>query len=492
MAVARKKTKPAPPEPVAIPTIIDLCHDERFFAEWFKNEESWRAWFAFLRVLFALPLDADDLEIFRQCTGQTAPNPNGYLEVSLLCGRRSGKSLILALIATYLACFKDYRKFLVKNERATIMVTSADRRQSQSIFRYLKGFLSVPLLAGLIERETSDVLELTNGVSLEVQTASFKTIRGRTVAASLNDESCFWNTDDGSANPDTEIFAALRPAMATIPGAMLFKASSPYAKRGSMYDDFKRFYGVEGSQVLVWKAPTWVMNPSVPQSFIDAEFERDPASASAELGAEWRTDISGWLDLATIENSVDSVTVRPPSTFITYTGFADVSGGVKDSAAVAIAHMEAGIAILDCVVEILAPHSPAEAVAQIAAVLRSYNLSEVTADRYASGFSIDAFAKNGIKFRASERDRSTIFVDVLPLFSSGCVRLISNQRLVNQLAALERKTNPSGRDRVDHPPGGHDDIAVAAAGALVLCSSQSKRPMLFFGSVETMNTAFRN
>jgi hypothetical protein len=487
MATVTKRKKPKPaPEPAATPTIIDLCRDPDFFADWFKDEKSWRTWFAFLRVLFALPLDAEDLKIFQECTGQSAPNPSGYFEVSLLCGRRSGKSLILALIATYLACFKDYRQHLVKNERATIMVLASDKKQAQSIFRYLKGFLSVPLLAGLIERETAEVLELTNGVSLEVTTASFKTLRGRTVAAALADESCFWNTDDGSANPDTEIFAALSPAMATIPGAMMFKASSPYAKRGSMYDDFKRYYGREGSPVLVWKAATWTMNPSVPQSFIDAAYERDPASAAAELGSEWRTDVSGWLDLATIEAAVDNdVTVRPPAPFITYTGFADMSGGVKDSAAVAIAHMEAGIAVLDCVVEIPAPHSPAEAAAQVASVLRSYNLSEVTADRYGSGFSIDAFAKHGIKHRASERDASTIFVDVLPLFSSGRVRLISNQRLVNQLAALERKTNPSGRDRVGHPPGGHDDIAVAAAGALVLATTQSKRTTLFFGSVET-------
>jgi hypothetical protein len=129
-ASTKRKTKPAP-EPVAVPTIIDLCRDPDFFADWFKDEESWRAWFAFLRVLFALPLEAGDLELFQQCTGQTAPNPGGYLEVSLICGRRSGKSLILALIATYLACFRDYRTRLVKNEKAVIFVIAADRRQSQ-------------------------------------------------------------------------------------------------------------------------------------------------------------------------------------------------------------------------------------------------------------------------------------------------------------------------------------------------------------------------
>lgn len=41
-------------------------------------------------------------------------------------------------------------------------------------------------------------------------------------------------------------------------------------------------------------------------------------------------------------------------------------------------------------------------------------------------------------------------------------------RLVSQLSNLERRTTRIGRDIVDHPPGGHDDVANAAAGALVL------------------------
>jgi hypothetical protein len=41
---------------------------------------------------------------------------------------------------------------------------------------------------------------------------------------------------------------------------------------------------------------------------------------------------------------------------------------------------------------------------------------------------------------------------------------------VNQLADLERRTGASGRDSVDHRRGQHDDVANAAAGALVIAS----------------------
>ena len=44
------------------------------------------------------------------------------------------------------------------------------------------------------------------------------------------------------------------------------------------------------------------------------------------------------------------------------------------------------------------------------------------------------------------------------------IELLDNPILVNQLANLERRTRSGGRDTVDHPPNGHDDLANAVAG----------------------------
>src|SRR5580704_4443894 len=152
-SATKRKPEALVSEPAPIPSILDVCNDEALFKPWFeKDPESWRAWFTFLKVLFGHPLDEAELEIYQACTGRSAPAPSGYVEASLICGRRSGKSLILALIAVYLATFRDYRQHLAAGERGVVMVIAADRRQAQSIFRYAKGFLSVPLLAGLIER----------------------------------------------------------------------------------------------------------------------------------------------------------------------------------------------------------------------------------------------------------------------------------------------------------------------------------------------------
>jgi hypothetical protein len=259
-------------------SILDACRDPELFAPWFKRPATWRGWFCFLRALFGLPLDLQDLVLFNQYTGRGDVPAGGFREAWLVVGRRGGKSMILAVIAVYLAVFVSWRPFLSPGERGTIMVVAADRRQARTIFRYVTALLKVPMLASLIERETADSIDLNNSVTIEILTANFRTVRGYTLCAALVDEVAFWHSED-SANPDHEILAAIRPAQATVPGAMLLCASSPYARRGALWDAYRKHYGNADSPVLVWKAPTLIMNPTVPRAVINAALEADPASA---------------------------------------------------------------------------------------------------------------------------------------------------------------------------------------------------------------------
>jgi hypothetical protein len=156
------------------------------------------------------------------------------------------------------------------------------------------------------------------------------------------------------------------------------------------------------------------------------------------------------------------------------------SGSGKDSFTAAISHEENGIAYLDALLEIRPPFNPSEVVAQIAEILKSYGLKEITGDRYSAGFVVELFAVNGITYRHSERDRSAIYADAMPLFTSARARILDIPKLVSQFAGLERKTSPSGRDRIDHGPGGHDDACNSAALAMVLATAVARGPRLFF------------
>ena len=59
--------------------------------------------------------------------------------------------------------------------------------------------------------------------------------------------------------------------------------------------------------------------------------------------------------------------------------------------------------------------------------------------------------------------------DLLPLINSGACDLLDSDKMKAQLVSLERRIARGGKDSIDHPPGGHDDIANAAAGVLVAC-----------------------
>src|SRR5262249_42354438 len=138
-------------------TIVDALGDKNLFAPWFKKPETWAAWRVFLAVLFALPMTEEQLALYVQCTGRQDGPTTVAREAWLACGRRAGKSFMLALVAVFLACFHDYRKYLQPGERGTIVVIAADRRQARTIFRYVRGLLhNVPMLRHMIERDTTD------------------------------------------------------------------------------------------------------------------------------------------------------------------------------------------------------------------------------------------------------------------------------------------------------------------------------------------------
>jgi hypothetical protein len=448
-------------------TILDAIDDETLFAPWFADRATWRAWRSCLCALFALPMGPEELQTFRDCTGRTDPPIAPASEAWLCCGRRAGKSFTLAVIAVFLACFKDLRSKLAPGERGTVMVIAADRRQARVIFRYIRGLITgVPMLANMIEREGAEVLELNNSISIEVGTASFRSVRGYALAAALVDEIAFLKTDEDAASPDEEVLTALRPGLATT-GGLLLCASSPYARKGALWDAWRRHYAQNADPVLFWQAPTRVMNPTVPQSVVDDALEKDPATASAEFLAVFRIDVENLINVEAVRACIRSdASEKLPNLRNRYSAFVDPSGGSSDSFTFAIAHREADTSVLDLTREWKPPFSPEGVVEEIVALCRKYRLTKVRGDRYAGQFCAEQFQKRGIHYEPADRTKSELYLDLVPLINSGAVDLLRNERIVQQLIALERRTTRGGRDTVDHGPGGHDDLANAVAGAL--------------------------
>jgi hypothetical protein len=164
-----------------------------------------------------------------------------------------------------------------------------------------------------VEHATGVVIRLSNGIDIETRAASWRRLRGVTCIAAICDESCFWFSDETSANRDTEILQAIRPALATT-GGLVAIISTPYSRRGATWESFSRDFGPDGDpEILVAAGASRTFNPSLSQRVIDRAYERDPVAAAAEYGGEWRADIAAFLSREAVMAWVDhGVIERPP------------------------------------------------------------------------------------------------------------------------------------------------------------------------------------
>jgi hypothetical protein len=236
-------------------------------------------------------------------------------------------------------------------------------------------------------------------------------------------------------------------------------------RRGAMVD----LHEQQGDPVLIWQAASRTMNPNLPARAVEQALAEDEPRARAEYGPEFRSDVESFVSIEALR----AVTVAgraelAPQPRVRDRAYVDPSGGSSDSMTLAISHEAAdGVAVLDLVREVKPPFSPEAVAEDFAAELRHYGISRVRGDAYAGEWPRERFAKAGIRYEVSELNRSELLLALLPAINSGRVELLDHPVLLRQLTRLERRTGRTGKDSVDHSPGGHDDVANAAAGALV-------------------------
>jgi hypothetical protein len=200
--------------------------------------------------------------------------------VLLLASRQSGKSTVVALVATHTAATQS---------RALVLLISPSQRQSGELFRKVLGFIR-QLPDAKIKTESALRVELANGSRIVALPGEEGTIRGFSAPHLI--------IVDEAARAGDDLYTACRPMLATNPDARLLALSTPFGKRGWFHD--------------AWHGdPSW-FRVSVPASQcprISAEFL---AEELRELGAQryseeyelaWLEADGAMFDVATIENA---------------------------------------------------------------------------------------------------------------------------------------------------------------------------------------------
>lgn len=449
--------------------IIESMHDKAVFRKSFEDLKTWGVWQVYLKALFGLPMTKPEARKYKKHTGNKYKSGRVSQISYVLSGRRSGKSKISALLACYLATYRDWSKILSPGEEGYIFLVANDKSQALILKRYVSGILQQSSkLRGWIKKELTWEIELKNRITIAVRTKDFRTLRGYTVIAAILEELAFWRSEE-SANPDLEVLAAVRPAMLTVKDSVLIGISSAYAKRGLLYNEYKEHYG-KASGPLIWKSSTVDMNPTVDKKAIAEQIKSDPAKYKSEYLSEFRGDIESYLGTDDISKIIDpGIFQRPYNPQYKYFAFCDPSGGRVDSMTLSIAHKDrTGGIIQDVLNERKPPFQPSEVVSEFVEILTGYGITRISSDRYAGAWIEESFKKHGISVEYSKLSASEIYAAFIPIVMNKAAALLDNRRLKSQLSNLERRTGQSGREIITHPAGSHDDLANAAAGVITL------------------------
>ncbi len=452
-------------------SLYEAMLDPDLFGRTFGGPTFW-AWRSVAKFLDGMALEPLELELWQKITGREAPPSAPFSEAYLVKPRRSGGTLFAAAVALH-AAVQDYRDRLGPGEFATVALIASDRRQARQALNYVKGLIGdSPLIAAEVSGETAEGVTFAHRVNLEVHTTSWRSTRGYSYVAVLLDELSYFRSEL-SANADVELVRAVRPGLVNL-GGRLLGLSSPHSRRGHLYSMYREHYG-RPSRVLVIQAGGPTLNPTIDQAVVERARVEDPIAARSEWDAQFREDISQFLDDSLIDRALSpGCKSRPRQSGFDYAAFCDPSGGRHDAMVLGVAHLErGGKVVLDRLLRSEPPFEPEQTVAQFADALSAYGLRAVTGDRYAGEWVAAAFRRHGIAYLPAEQDKSAIYVECLPLFAQGMVELLDSPILETELRLLERRPRPGGRgDLVDHPPRGRDDSANGALGALLLASRQ--------------------
>jgi hypothetical protein len=209
-------------------------------------------------------LDALDAELFsaarlgfqpdqhQKCV-LTAPTRRGLLN----CCRQWGKSTTTAAKAIHHAFFKP---------RSLTLVLCPSARQSAEFLRKASYFLEMLDIRPRGDGDNEISLLLPNSARIVGLPGNESTIRGFSAVSLLL-------IDEASRVPDA-LYLALRPTLATSPGASIWLMSTPNGKRGFFYDTWTgSAHFAENTAPDLWTRITVKVTdcPRIAKSFLDEE-----------------------------------------------------------------------------------------------------------------------------------------------------------------------------------------------------------------------------
>ena len=432
-----------------------------------------------LRAFGGDSLNEYQLKMFRRLTGTTwaKPRVDGYRELWVQAGRRSGKTTRLGATVAVSAAVQDVGHLLSPGEYARVIVVCPTLGHSTQAFDSIKGILEV---LGVAYRERArEVIITGRRTVIQAVVADHISPRGGTAIAAIVDEAALLPTSEGAAGYDVEILAAIRPALATTDGKLVV-ISTPWDRKGVHFETCSKFYGKVETAKLVIHGTTWDLNPSLTEAKC-RELEVDPKRFRREYQAVPGDTDENFLRRNDVLGCVDrGIEVRPATGESVYVLGLDI-GLRRDRTAVVVAHREYRSVINGppadmIVIDAIRTWTPKkgeklpfdEIIGQVASMSRQYNGAKIVRDFWGGDAVESALRERGViseEKSMAPKSQAARFAVLSQKLQSGRIRLVDCPLAIEELCDLRVKLHSGGRFEIAAPDrrGAHDDIADALA-----------------------------
>jgi phage terminase large subunit-like protein len=446
-----------------------------------------------------------------------------YREAVIAWGRRSGKSLIAAAIAVHDAAFRDLRSYLRQGEQRFVVIVAASQPQAGVVLDMVRELLTAsPLLASTIVAQTENDIAIRQPhtgarVVIRALPCSARTVRGLAASTVILDELAHWISDtEGPAVAD-RVYRAISPSVAQFAEhGRLLSISTPWgdANSGNLFARlYQRAASGDHVDMLAANAPTWLVNPTLPQSFFDTERAKDPDAFAGEYAAEFSASGGAYLSRQLVERAVDGDHELPPGAVIAPVAGLDLAFSRDASALVIIGRdrmpsiretptanslslsdLQGNTSPLPEPSEGLrtAPRASATfrvaacrrwqpsrdnplrfsaVIAEAAAVCHAYRVRRVVIDQFSSAAALQELRRHGLQpvlFNMSAGSKAQAYLQLKQRLSDGTLVLYRDDQLLRELSRLTVHYTSGGTVSIRSPrtSAGHGDLASALALAV--------------------------
>lgn len=396
------------------------------------------------------------------------PGPRQWV---LRVGRRGGKSSTLCRVAVAWARRGPWH--VPPGDTGYVMFCSTKRSEAANRIATIAAILRA---LGVKHSRAADTITLAErNAAFRVFTASVAGVAGPTSIMAIGDEVALWRDAETGANPAREVFAQLRPTVATQPYAPIILSSSAYSKTDYHAEQFALG---DTPQQRVSVAATWEANP-------DPSVAREATMALEPDERVWLRQYASvpqdavtasWFGHEVIDVCVDRGRVEsdaPPGSIVHVAADAAFR---RDRFAVAAAVSVRGDRSDVRITSVLGTWAwggdgatlvPSECVAKTAEVCKRYGTSVVWLDQFAAEPLREMFMAHGIYAKVAPwtaANKAAKFRAVREAMLERTFRLPDEPELLRELHGIAGELRHGGHERIEAADG-YDDRVFAAVMA---------------------------